>query len=120
MKDPAIDLVNSCINNMFPSMKTMSQFGMDGAKGTNPIDILKCYKTAIKEGKITSEDISNADDINELIMKYNETKQYFERVKKAGGIQINIKIPEHIECSKCNYCGTTPDINICPNCQLKF
>lgn len=115
----ARDLVNACIDGVFPTLSTMSKYGIDGHNGTNPIHIFKCYATAVNEGKVKSEDIENTKDINKLILKYNTTKKYFNDVQKAGGIQISLKIPNHIECSNCNYCGISPDSSTCPNCQLK-
>ncbi len=115
----ASDLVKSCIDGVFPTLSTMSKYGIDGHNGTNPIHIFKCYATAVNEGKVSSEDIENTKDLNELIMKYNKTKKYFEQVKQAGGIQVSVKLPTHVECTNCNYCGITHE-STCPNCQLKF
>lgn len=115
------DLFQSCMEGKFPTLKVMSQFGMDGCGGTNPLDIFNCYKTALKEGKLNIEDLKKSEDINKLILTYNKTKKYYRQVQMAGGIQFTVKIPEHVECPQCNFCGVkSNDQNICPNCQLKF
>ena len=117
----ASDLVNSCMEGVLPTIQTISKYGLDGHKGTNPIDIFKCYCTAVQEGKISAEDITKTSDINSLILNYNKSKDYYSRVKKAGGIQISVKLPDHIECPHCKFCGISPqNNNICSNCQLKF
>ena len=115
----ASDLVKSCIDGVFPTLCTMSKYGIDGHNGTNPINIFKCYATAVTEGKLNSDDIENTKDLNKLILNYNKTKKYFNEVQKAGGIQISVKLPNHLECPNCNYCGQAQE-SICPNCQLKF
>ena len=114
------NLFEFCKKNVFPSLHTMSKYGMDGNGGTNPLDILKCYSTAIKEGKLSPEELEQTRDLNNLILKFNKSKDYYDRVKKSGGIQISVTLPtNHVECSKCNYCGISTT-DSCPNCQLKF
>jgi hypothetical protein len=115
----ASNLFESCVNNVFPSLHTMSKYGLDGNGGTNPMDILKCYSTAIKEGKLSQEELEKTKDLNNLILQFNKSKDYYNRVKKSGGIQISVTFPNHVECSKCNYCGIATT-TVCPNCQLKF
>ena len=102
----AIDLINSCKNNVFPSIATLSTYGMNGEGKTNPVDIWNCYKIAITENKINEHDLCNCTNLNTLLKEkvpsLHDNSSY-KRVMENGGIVIsNLEITE---CSKCFYNG---------------
>ena len=62
------ELIECCRAGVFPSMDTMSQFGMDGHGGTDPIDIFECYKLAISGDTIMASDLEGGGSLSTLIL----------------------------------------------------
>lgn len=98
MEDLKNDLINSCNNDKFPSLNTMSHFGLNSG---NPVDILSCYKEVFKKQNYvgtTSEQIN--ETFRNVIPHHHD---FYKRVMNNGGIHIS---PTDVkECSVCFYNG---------------
>ena len=116
----AQELVNACKNNLFPSIATVTRFGLDGNK---PVEIFTCYRCAVLEDGVTARDIeSNYSDISNFILKRSESVKYldcYDSVIESGGIKVSTEQPQK-ECSSCRMCMDHQD-GLCVNCgtQLK-
>jgi len=97
------DLIIACKNNVFPSIHTMSLYGLNGEGKASPIDIFECYKVLIKENIYI-----NPKNINNILerCKSLQNKKFYQRVKRNGGIKISDQSIK--ECSKCFYNGIFP------------
>ena len=94
------DLITACKNNTFPSIHTMSLYGLNGEGSASPVDIFECYKVLIKENIYI-----NPKNINIILEKCKslQNKNFYQRVKKNGGVKISDQTIK--ECSKCFYNG---------------
>lgn len=103
-----MELYNACFSEYFPSIDTMSKYGLTGYQGTNPIAIFDCYKLAIKYDNISVEQLETTKNLNDLIMKSpSVTKSiYYDSVIKKGGIKCAPQI------SECTCCGLTQCLKI--------
>lgn len=116
----ATDLVHACNNNVFPTISTMSKYGMDGKGGTNPIHIFSCYREAItKDGvtDVTLEKFFLEGMINTLILEKSHSVKYlecYEKVLQKGGIKSSWNSSQ-LECPKCKRCSDHPG-GLCVNC----
>ena len=116
----AQELVKACKENLFPSIATVTRFGLDG---NNPTGVFACYRSAIVEDGITARDLdSNYSDISNFILNQTESVRFldcYESVLENGGIQVSTNHPQK-ECSNCRMCAVHDDI-LCVNCgtQLK-
>ena len=116
----AQELVDACNLNMFPSIATVTRFGLDG---NNPHGVFACYRSAILDDGVTVEELdSNYGDLNTLILAESASVRQLEcyaSVINGGGIRVSAKCPQR-ECSKCRICMVHEDI-MCVNCgtQLK-
>ena len=45
-----LDLIEACKSGQFPSISTMSRFGLLGYNNTNPIEIFEKYKSLVSRG----------------------------------------------------------------------
>ena len=102
----ALDLVNSCKNGVFPSIHTMSIYGLNGESKASPVDILDCYIIATIDDKLSEFDLCNCDNINSLLNEKTsklKTAPCYTRVMNSGGIQISSK--NNKECKNCFYNG---------------
>ena len=98
-------MYEACKKESFPSIETMSKFGLTGYQGTNPVAIFDCYKRAIANG-ITADQLENSSDLNDLILKCPGVSQspYFDAVISGGGIKV---APRCFECLRCGSCTCT-------------
>lgn len=116
----AVELINACKNNQFPTISTMSKYGMDGNGGTNPLYIFKCYREAVLNDGLTNDQIENyfkKGKINQLILENCDSVKYldcYEKVLQKGGIKSSWLLPQ-VECSKCKRCAVHED-DVCSNC----
>lgn len=116
----ATDLVNACHANRFPTISTMSKYGMDGNGGTNPIHIYSCYREAVTKDGVTSETLEKFfldGKMNKLILENSFSVKYldcYEKVLQKGGIKTSWNSAQ-LECSNCKRCSEHPD-DICINC----
>jgi len=109
--DSETDLVNSCKNNIFPKISTMSKFGINNK---NPIDVINCYITSITEDGLNENDFKNYKNINILFEEktfFLKQKDFYKRVINSGGIIVSRD--DIIECNKCYYNGVE-------NCMCKY
>jgi hypothetical protein len=60
-----LDLVEACKLGHFPSISTMSKFGLLGYNNTNPIEIFEKYKNLINQG-VTEKQIIDAEKNKKL------------------------------------------------------
>jgi hypothetical protein len=98
MEDLKNDLMNACMHNQFPSLNTMSHFGLNC---NNPVDVLSCYKEVFKKQKFLG---NTSEQINETFRNIiPQHLDFYKRVMKNGGIQISSD--EVRECSTCCYNG---------------
>ena len=101
-----IDLIYSCTHNQFPCIRTMCLYGLNGEGKANPIDVIKCYKTAFLEDGVTEHDLREYDDMNKMFEEktvFLKDKIHYKRLVLDGGIKISKK---GFECDKCFYNGT--------------
>ena len=101
-----IDLFASCKKGMFPSLRTMSKYGLNGEGNASPIDILNCYKIIFSEDENSFEKLLNIKDVNIFFKNsiYLKDNSCYDRIIKNGGVKISTKTP--IECEKCFYNGS--------------
>ena len=85
--------------NKFPTIAKMSEYGMTGFKGTNPIAVFECYKDGYSE-----------DDI--LSAMENGHNPYYREVVKHGGVKHPSSV--YFECDTCGFYSTTKKCN-CPS-----
>ena len=99
------DLFNSCKQGMFPSMITMSKYGLNGEGYASPIDILNCYRIIFSKDENSIEKLLNSEDVNTFFKNSIHLKNnlYYYRVIENGGVKISPGNP--IECEKCFYNG---------------
>ena len=91
----ADELYDACMGNYFPSINTMSMFGLVGGDNTNPIALFNGYRTLFNNGYQPRE-------IEELRMN--------NMLEEA----LNMRIKIHSrECTECNNVDNT-----CDNCIL--
>ena len=113
-------LVESCKNNHFPNIATMTSFGLDGWGGTNPVAIFGCYRTAVNNDGVTADQLDyhrQRGTLNQFILEtLSNVKdcEYYEMVLAKGGIKISSDEGQ-LECGSCNFCSVH-DNNICSNC----
>ena len=88
---------------MFPSLKTMSKYGLNGEGGASPIDILNCYKIIFLKDENSIEKLLNSDDVNSFFENsiYLKNNMYHYRIVQNGGVCISPEFP--VECEKCFY-----------------
>ena len=116
----ATELVNACTNNTFPTISTMSKYGLDGKGGTNPIHIFSCYREAVTKDGVTDailEKFFLGGKINQLILENSYSVKYlecYEKVLQKGGIKSSWNSSQ-LECPKCKMCSEHPD-DVCVNC----
>ena len=116
----ATELVGACHNNRFPTMSTMSKYGLDGSGGTNPMHIFSCYREAVTKDGVTDSVIEkyfSGGKINQLILENSHSVKFldcYEKVLQKGGIKCSWNHPQ-MECPMCKRCSVHPD-NMCINC----
>jgi len=116
----ATELVKACVENRFPSVSTMTKYGLDGNGGTNPVFLLTCYREAITKNGVTETTIEKffkRGEINKLILENSDSVKYldcYERVLQKGGIRSSWDLPQ-LECHKCKMCAIHSD-DMCINC----
>ncbi len=54
------DLVEACLQNRFPTLSTLCDYGLDGRNGVNPVQLFELYRSLILSGDITQEELENA------------------------------------------------------------
>lgn len=116
------DLIESCTNGVFPSIATVTKYGLDGYGGTNPVAVFSCYQSAIVEDSLDADTIEEAwgnGELNKLILENSYSvkfNKYYENVCKMGGIKLSpYSIKEQGECGGCNRCACHED-GVCSNC----
>ena len=99
------DLVNSCKQGMFPSIRTMSKYGLNGEGCASPIDILNCYRVIFSKDENSIEKLLISEDVNTFFKNsiHLKNNSYYYRVIQNGGVKISPENP--IECDKCFYNG---------------
>lgn len=116
----ATELVNACVENRFPSVSTMTKYGLDGNGGTNPVFLLSCYREAVTKDGVTDTTIEKyfkKGEINKLIFENCDSVKYldcYEKVLQKGGIKSSWSLPQ-LECPSCKRCSIHPD-DMCVNC----
>ncbi len=100
-----IDLFNSCKKGMFPSLRTMSKYGLNGEGNASPIDILNCYRIIFSKDENSIEKLLNSGNVNIFFKNSIHLKNnlYYNRVIENGGVCISSDNPT--ECEKCFYNG---------------
>ena len=100
------DLFDCCKQGMFPSVKTMSKYGLNGEGFASPIDILNCYRTIFLKDDNSIEKLLNSEDVNTFFENsiYLKNNVYYNRVVENGGVYISSEYP--VECEKCFYNGS--------------
>lgn len=78
----------------FPTIAKMSEYGMTGFGGTNPIAVFECYK------EYPEEDIISAMEKGHVLKN-----PYYKEVVKHGGIKH--PSDEYFECGDCGFYSTT-------------
>ena len=116
----AQELVDACKLNLFPSIATVTRFGLDG---NNPHGVFACYRSAILDDGVTVDDLErNYEDLNTLILRDSASVsllECYDSVVNGGGIRVSTECPQR-ECSNCRVCMVHDDL-MCVNCgtQLK-
>jgi hypothetical protein len=54
------DLVEACLQNRFPTLSTLCDYGLDGRDGVNPVQLFELYRSLILSGEITQEELECA------------------------------------------------------------
>jgi hypothetical protein len=54
------DLVEACLQNRFPTLSTLCDYGLDGRNGVNPVQLFETYRTLILSGEVTGEELEHA------------------------------------------------------------
>jgi hypothetical protein len=54
------DLVEACLQNRFPTLSTLCDYGLDGRDGINPIELFEMYRNLVLTGDVTGEELENA------------------------------------------------------------
>lgn len=97
----ADELYDACMGNYFPSINTMSMFGLVGGDNTNPIALFNGYRTLFNNGYQPHE-------IEELRMN--------NMLGEALNMRIKIHSRDFTECEECN---NVHDVDTtCDNCTL--
>ena len=111
-------LQKACLNDAFPSLATMMDFGMTGH---DPVSVFGCYQLAVKYDHVDAHMLNAAlktKTINELLKKCptGVKSDYYQRI--GGSVQtVWDKLESDIECLKCNYYGACTETGNCPNCE---
>lgn len=100
-----LDLFDSCRQCMFPSLRTMSKYGLNGEGNASPVDILNCYRIIFSKDENSIEKLLNSSDINTFFEEsiHLKNNSYYRRVIENGGVCISPETPT--ECNKCFYTG---------------
>lgn len=101
-----LDLFESCKKGMFPSLRTMSKYGLNGEGSASPIDILNCYRIIFSNDENSIEKLLNSEDVNTFFKNsiFLKDKLYYDRVIQYGGVCISSGDP--VECGQCFYNGS--------------
>jgi len=107
-------MYTACKTGRFPDLEVMCTHGLSGFKGSNPIALFECYKSILKNDRLTENDLSNAaknGTLENLIMKSPSIQKspYYLEVMKSGGVQIPPK--KYFECETCGFYSVSHTCN---------
>ena len=97
----AEELYVSCSNDVMPTIHTMCIFGLDGAGGTNPVDVFQHYRTAFGEG-LTPYGLQHALETG--------------TISECIGTDVVFSPMDCVECTRCARVHNND--SQCPNCSL--
>lgn len=112
----AHSLINACRTNKLPTLKAMSDFGIQNTEGVNPLDIFECYKIAILEDLVDHDELMRAlerDCLNHVIMNSPSVKNsaVYCRVVGSGNGIVNGYTRSMNECDTCARVSATPCVH---------
>ena len=98
-------LISACRENRLPTVRAMSDFGIQNASGINPLHIFECYRMAITRDGVKRDSLEHAlknDRLDSLIMNSPSVRgsQYYKIVAEIGGF-VNGYIRGMDECDAC-------------------
>ena len=54
------DLVEACLQNRFPTLETLCDYGLDGRDGVNPLKLFELYRTLVLSGEVSIQQLEHA------------------------------------------------------------
>lgn len=104
------ELVEACKKNLFPSIATVTRFGLDGNK---PVETFACYRSAVVDGGVTADDIEeHYSNLSTFILQ--RSLECYSSVLDSDGIRVSTANLQ-AECPNCRMCTIHGD-DMCINC----